>query len=84
MLTARGHRAYTRADRAQHAVAAGSAATLRSSNRPSPPLRYLIPFVVVVAAAVTYVYRRRERRLWASRRLSGGRKALVLNLIDRN
>ena len=47
-------------------------------------MRYLIPFVVVVSAAVTYVYRRRERRLWASRRLSGGRKALVLNLIDRN
>jgi hypothetical protein len=47
-------------------------------------LPYLIPFAVVVAAAVTYAYRRRERRLWESRRLSGGRKALVLNLIDRN
>ncbi len=47
-------------------------------------MRYLIPVLAVLAAAATYVYRRHERRVWASRRLSGGRKALVLNLIDRN
>jgi hypothetical protein len=47
-------------------------------------LRLLIPVLIAAAAAATYAYRRRERRLWASRRLSGGRKALVLNLLDRN
>ncbi len=55
------------------------------SNRPSPPLRSLLPAVlVVVTAAVAYAYRRRERRLWESRRISGGRKALALNLFDRS
>jgi len=42
-------------------------------------LRSLFPILVVAAAAVvTLVAKLRERRLWASRRISGGRKALVL------
>jgi hypothetical protein len=40
-------------------------------------------FVLAVAAAVAFTLKRRERRLWAGRRISGGRKALVLNLLDR-
>ena len=44
----------------------------------------LFPVVLLAVAAVTfYAYRRRERRLWQSRRISGGRKALVLNIYDR-
>jgi hypothetical protein len=47
-------------------------------------LSSLFPFVVVaVAAAIAFAVKRRERRLWAGRRISGGRKALVLNLLDR-
>ena len=49
------------------------------------PVRSLFPILVVGAAAVvTLVAKLRERRLWASRRLSGGRKALVLNLYQRD
>jgi hypothetical protein len=40
-------------------------------------------FVLAAAAAVAFAVKRRERRLWEGRRISGGRKALVLNLIDR-
>ncbi len=48
-------------------------------------MRSLIPVVlVVIAIAIAFTYKRRERRLWASRRLSGGRKALALNLFDRS
>jgi hypothetical protein len=48
-------------------------------------VRSLFPILVVAAAAVTTVIAKvRERRLWASRRLSGGRKALVLNLYRRD
>jgi cytochrome c-type biogenesis protein CcmH/NrfF len=39
--------------------------------------------LVVLAATVTFVLKRRERRRWANRVISGGRKALVLNLVDR-
>ncbi len=39
--------------------------------------------VVVVTAAVAFVLKRRERRQWENRRISGGRKALVLNLVNR-
>jgi hypothetical protein len=47
-------------------------------------LSSLFPVVVLaVAALVTFAVKRRERRLWAARRISGGRKALVLNLLDR-
>lgn len=61
------------------------AAILRSTGPPSePPLSSLLPVLVLAAAAViTLAVRRRERRLWAGRRISGGRKALVLNLVDR-
>ncbi len=40
-------------------------------------------FFVVAPAASVYAYRRRERRAWAARQISGGRKSLVLNLWDR-
>jgi hypothetical protein len=40
-------------------------------------------FVLAAAAAVTFALKRRERRLREGRRISGGRKALVLNLLDR-
>ena len=45
-------------------------------------MRFFLP-VVVVVAVVTYVLKRHERRQWESRKISGGRKALVLNLVDR-
>jgi hypothetical protein len=42
-------------------------------------VRPLFPILVLVAPAVfTVIAKLRERRLWASRRISGGRKALVL------
>jgi hypothetical protein len=49
-------------------------------------LSTLFPIVALVAAAAVYVYvlRRRERRLWASRSIPGGRKALVLNVFTRD
>jgi hypothetical protein len=48
-------------------------------------LRSLFPILVVAAAAVvTVVAKYREHRLWSSRRISGGRKALVLNLYRRD
>jgi hypothetical protein len=48
-------------------------------------LSTLFPFLVVVAAAVvTVLVKRRERRRWANRRLTGGRKALVLNIYQRD
>jgi hypothetical protein len=46
-------------------------------------VRFLFPVAVVVAAAVTYALKRHERRQLESRKISGGRKALVLNLMDR-
>lgn len=47
-------------------------------------MRSLFPVVVLaIAAAAALIVKRRERRLWAGRRISGGRKALVLNLIER-
>jgi hypothetical protein len=47
-------------------------------------LSSLFPFfVLAVAAAIALAVKLRERRLWAGRRISGGRKALVLNLIER-
>lgn len=47
-------------------------------------LSSLFPVLVIAAAvAVAFTVKRRERRLWEGRRLSGGRKALVLNLFDR-
>ena len=56
--------------------------------RASPPLRTLsslLPIVAVaVAVVVYYALRRRERRQWASRSISGGRKALVLNVFHRD
>ena len=49
-------------------------------------MRSLVPalFVVVAAAASFVVWKRRERLERESRAISGGRKALVLNLMDRN
>ncbi len=46
-------------------------------------MRFFLPVAVVLAAAVTYALKRHERRQWESRKISGGRKALVLNLTDR-
>ncbi len=47
-------------------------------------MRSILPVLLVAAAAVgVYAYRRRERRLWEARRITGGRKALVLWLADR-
>jgi hypothetical protein len=47
-------------------------------------LRSIFPAVVLVAVtAATFLWKRHERRQWESRRISGGRKALVLNLVDR-
>ncbi len=46
-------------------------------------MRYLFPVAVVVVTAVAYALKRRERREWESRKISGGRKALLLNLVDR-
>jgi hypothetical protein len=51
-------------------------------------VRTVLPFLLVLvvascAAAVLLVLRRRERRLRATRSISGGRKALVLNLTER-
>jgi cytochrome c-type biogenesis protein CcmH/NrfF len=45
----------------------------------------LLPVValVIAAAVVAFAARRRARQRWANRRISGGRKALVLNLFDR-
>lgn len=48
-------------------------------------MRSLLPVVLLAVAAISvYAYRRRERRQWGRRRISGGRKALVLNLYDRD
>jgi hypothetical protein len=47
-------------------------------------LSSLFPVLVLaVAAVITLAVKRRERRLWEARRISGGRKALVQNLVDR-
>jgi uncharacterized membrane protein len=47
-------------------------------------VRSILPVLLVAAAAVgVYAYKRRERRIWESRRISGGRKALALWLADR-
>ncbi len=44
----------------------------------------LFPVAIAIVTAVAYyALRRRERRQWASRSISGGRKALVLNVFDR-
>lgn len=43
------------------------------------------PVVLLAVAVISFLaYRRRERRQWQGRRISGGRKALVLNLYDRD
>lgn len=51
-------------------------------------MRFLLPILVAVllaavAAVAVYAVRRRARRHWASRSISGGRKALILNLLER-
>jgi hypothetical protein len=46
-------------------------------------VRILVSVAVVVASVVAYALKRHERRRWESRKISGGRKALVLNLVDR-
>jgi hypothetical protein len=47
-------------------------------------VRSILPILLVAAAAVgVFAYKRRERRRWESRKLSGGRKALALWLADR-
>ena len=46
-------------------------------------MRFLFPVAVLVATVVTFALKRHERRQWESRKISGGRKALVLNLTDR-
>jgi hypothetical protein len=46
-------------------------------------LRLLLPVLVVVAAAVGLALKHRQRRQWERRKISGGRKALVLNLVER-
>jgi hypothetical protein len=55
-----------------------------SHSRASTPLNSaLLPVVALIIAAVAFAARRRARRRWTNRRISGGRKALVLNLFDR-
>jgi hypothetical protein len=44
----------------------------------------LIPIVIVAVAVAYWALRRRERRQWASRSIPGGRKALVLNVFNRD
>ena len=46
-------------------------------------MRFFLPVAAAVVAAVAYALKRHERRQWESRKISGGRKALVLNLMDR-
>ena len=46
-------------------------------------MRFFLPVAVAVTAAVTYALRRHQRRQWERRKISGGRKALLLNLVDR-
>lgn len=47
-------------------------------------MRSILPVLLLAAAAVgVFAYKRRERRLWERRKLSGGRKALALWLADR-
>jgi hypothetical protein len=47
-------------------------------------VRSILPVLLLAAAAVgVYAYKRRERRIWERRRISGGRKALALWLADR-
>jgi hypothetical protein len=42
----------------------------------------LLPFDVLGIAAAVPATRRRSRRRWTNRRISGGRKSLVLNRFD--
>ncbi len=44
----------------------------------------LFPALVFAAFAVATTFRIRARRRFEKLKLSGGRKALVLNLVDRN
>ncbi len=44
----------------------------------------LVPGLVVVVLAVAAALRFRARRRYERLRVSGGRKALVLNLVDRS
>ncbi len=46
-------------------------------------MRFLFSAAVLVATLVTFALKRHERRQWENRKISGGRKALVLNLMDR-
>lgn len=46
-------------------------------------MRFLFPVAFSIVVAVALTLKHRERRLWDRRKLSGGRKALVLNLVDR-
>jgi len=61
----------------------GGRPAFAESKRAGPPLRLLFPVVVVVATVLAYALKRRERQQWERRKISGGRKALVLNLLDR-
>ncbi len=47
-------------------------------------MKSLFPAVVLAAAAVVAAYRFRARRRFEKLKVSGGRKALVLNLVDRS
>ena len=46
-------------------------------------MRVLFPVLVVVAAAIGFALKHHQRRQWERRKISGGRKALVLNLVER-
>ena len=61
----------------------GRPSRVSPGHRASPALRFFPVFVLAIAAVVAFTVKRRERRLWDGRRISGGRKALVLNLFDR-
>jgi multisubunit Na+/H+ antiporter MnhC subunit len=66
------------------AVPRRAATFVFSITRASDPLHSaLLVSAVVVAAAVAIATKLRARRRYAKQKVSGGRKALVLNLFDR-
>jgi hypothetical protein len=71
------------------AAASGAGPTPEYAARPSgwACVRLILPALLVLvaacAAALLLVLRRRGRRQRANRAISGGRKALVLNLTER-